>query len=202
MKVKELRERTGKCSSATRAGKRCAKSAGWGTEHPGTGPCKLHGGNTPTVVKGTQVVLAQAAVETYGLPREIDPFTALAEELARTAGHVAWLGQQVAKLEEAEVVGPVGTEGTDAESGLQHHPRGEASVWVRLYQEERKHLTDVASTCIKCGLDAKRVELAQQQGQLLATVIQGVLGELKIDPAKAAPVVRKHLTLVAGEMAA
>lgn len=26
----------------------CGKTAGWGTDHPGFGNCKLHGGSTPT----------------------------------------------------------------------------------------------------------------------------------------------------------
>lgn len=29
----------------------CRHEAGWGTDHPGFGPCKLHGGCTPTLVK-------------------------------------------------------------------------------------------------------------------------------------------------------
>lgn len=28
-------------------GERCRRPAGWGTEHPGWGRCKLHGGSTP-----------------------------------------------------------------------------------------------------------------------------------------------------------
>ena len=33
-----------KCGAKTRAGTPCQQPAGWGTEHPGTGRCKLHGG--------------------------------------------------------------------------------------------------------------------------------------------------------------
>lgn len=36
-----------KCGKKNRAGGPCAKPAGWGTDHPGVGPCKLHGGATP-----------------------------------------------------------------------------------------------------------------------------------------------------------
>lgn len=32
------------CGAKTRAGTPCEQPAGWGTEHPGTGRCKLHGG--------------------------------------------------------------------------------------------------------------------------------------------------------------
>jgi len=33
-----------KCGARTRAGKPCKRPAGWATDHPGEGRCKLHGG--------------------------------------------------------------------------------------------------------------------------------------------------------------
>lgn len=35
------------CGAKTRSGGRCRKTAGWGTDHPGTGKCRLHGGASP-----------------------------------------------------------------------------------------------------------------------------------------------------------
>ncbi|HDR3524336.1 HGGxSTG domain-containing protein [Bacillus cereus group sp. MYBK12-2] len=32
------------CGAKTRDGKKCKRPAGWGTDHPGSGRCKLHGG--------------------------------------------------------------------------------------------------------------------------------------------------------------
>jgi hypothetical protein len=37
---------TGTCGAKTRDGTPCAHPAGWGTDHPGVGRCKLHGGST------------------------------------------------------------------------------------------------------------------------------------------------------------
>jgi hypothetical protein len=173
---------TGKVVPAT-----CQKTAGWGTDHPGIGRCRLHGGAAPSHSKNAQVVVAKEAVETYGLPREIDPQEALIEELARTAGHVGWLGQKVKELEEPEMYGPVGAE---------TYPRAEPHVWIRLYQEERKHLANVASTCIKAGIEERRVQIAESQGLLLARVIDAVLKELKVPPDKARPILRRHLSAV------
>ena len=34
------------CGAKTRAGTACKKTAGWGTDHVGTGRCKLHGGKS------------------------------------------------------------------------------------------------------------------------------------------------------------
>lgn len=35
------------CGAKTKAGTPCRREAGWGTDHPGQGRCKLHGGATP-----------------------------------------------------------------------------------------------------------------------------------------------------------
>lgn len=35
------------CGAKTRSGGKCKRPAGWGTEHPGDGRCKLHGGASP-----------------------------------------------------------------------------------------------------------------------------------------------------------
>lgn len=46
-KRKRTRVALPKCGKATREGAKnpkCGRPCGWGTDHPGTGPCKLHGG--------------------------------------------------------------------------------------------------------------------------------------------------------------
>jgi len=88
-----------RCSAQTRGGEPCKKARGWGTGHVGFGRCRLHGGLSPSGIKAAGVQQARLAVRAYGLPREVDPHSALLEELHRTAGHVAWLGSQVAGLD-------------------------------------------------------------------------------------------------------
>lgn len=148
----------------------------------------------PTHVKAAHLVEAAQAVEQYGLPREINPHDALLEELARTAGHVDWLRMQVGDLKDDELTGPVGQSGP-SESGGVHHPHIERSIWIELYQDERKHLVQVSATCIKVGIEERRVHLAEQQGQIIATVIKGVLSDLNISAEQAGPIVRKHLAM-------
>jgi hypothetical protein len=82
-----------------RANEYCEQAPGWGTNHPGIGRCKWHGGAAPNYEQKVTHLRAAAAVEVYGLPRDIDPHDALLEELARTAGHVDWLRVQVGNLE-------------------------------------------------------------------------------------------------------
>ena len=46
--VKSSKADKPKCGRKKKQGPgHCARPAGWGTDHPGEGPCKLHGGKTP-----------------------------------------------------------------------------------------------------------------------------------------------------------
>lgn len=195
-------EAAGKCGAATRKGGTCKLPAGHRTNHPGIGRCSKHGGNTPNQVKSAQQEIARREVVALGLPREVDPHTALLEELARTAGHVQWLVEKVREEGEHRLVGPVGTEGVDDKTGLVHHVEAQPSVWARMLAEERKQLTAVATACVKAGIEERRVRIAEQQGQLIAQVLTAVLNELNVPAEKARPVVRKHLTALAGGVAA
>lgn len=145
----------------------CRLPAGWGTEHVGIGRCKLHGGTTPAQVKHVNGQKAAAAVVTFGLPVDVDPQTALLEEVHRTAGHVAWLGQKVAELDEADL------------KQLDMSERFEKpAVWVEMYERERAHLVKVAATCISAGIAERQVRLAEDQGRQLADVLRNVIGDV------------------------
>jgi len=166
----------------TRDGDPCIKPAGWGTEHAGIGRCKFHGGSTPSHVAAARKAMAQQSVATLGLPRDVDPQQALLEEVHRTAGHVAWLSDLVGDLDPLDL--------SDGEG---------FSVWVRLYQAERKHLVEVTKAAIACGLAAREVELAEREGALLAQVILRILSDLELSDIQremAPGVVRRHLTAV------
>ncbi|MEU8199505.1 hypothetical protein AB0C10_37550 [Microbispora amethystogenes] len=152
----------------------CHRPAGWGTDHPGTGRCKLHGGATPNHGTAARQEQARRAVVTYGLPREIDPAAALLEEVHRTAGHVAWLNARVSEMEEADLVWGV-TEEVDKSSGefpgTDTTKAAKPNVWLELYRQERKHLVDVSAAAVRAGVDAALVRLTEQQGAILAGVV-------------------------------
>ena len=132
-----------------------------------------------------QQVRAEQAVAAYGLPREIDPAAALLEEVHRTAGHVAWLAAKVAEQQEDDLVWGLVEEAdkTATETpgrDILHAAR--PSVWLDLYQRERKHLVQVSKTALDAGINERLVHLAEQQGNMLAEVIRrsadGLLAEL------------------------
>lgn len=199
-----------KCGGKRRgegAGKLCTRPAGWGTDHPGTGRCKLHGGSTKSHVIASQRALAEKAVATFGLPREIDPRDALLEEVYRTAGAVDWLQQQVQALAAEDVVWGK-TEEVDKQAGefpgVDTRRAAEVNLWVQLWQRERAHLVRVSKEAIGAGLEERRVRLAEQQGAMLAGVIKAILGDLDLSPeqqAKVATVVPMRLRAISGGVA-
>lgn len=185
----------GKRRAADSGGAPCTRPAGWGTDHAGTGRCKLHGGSTPSHVQAGQKAMAAAAVETFGLPREVDPRDALLEEVYRTAGAVDWLTLKVRELQSADVVW-----GKAEESADDVKYKAGVNVWIQLQQSERAHLVRVCKEAINAGIEERKVRLAEQQGSMLAGVIKAILGDLELSPeqaAKVSTVVPRHLRSVA-----
>jgi hypothetical protein len=162
------------------------------------GRCKLHGGANPDYASEVHRLRAIQAVKKYALPVPVDPHTALIKELERTHGLVLFLEYKVNNLEDegpqVNMVGPVG-------GGQGAIPEYKPSVWYQMFCAERKHLEDVAKSCIQAGIEERRVQLAESQGQMIAQVLQAVLGELKIPDSQADKVpglVGKHLRLIQG----
>ena len=68
---------------------------------------------------------------------------------------------------------------------------------LRLMDSE---LEVVAKEAINCGIEERRVRLAEQQGAMLAGAIKAILGDLDLSPeqaAKVSVVVPRHLRAVA-----
>lgn len=191
-----VRPKGKKCGARKRDGSgTCQLAAGMGTDHVGFGKCKFHGGNSPALKKAAakeEVAERMRGIGQEG--RDITPGIALLEEVRRSAGIVDWLNG---------VIGSWETQ-TDEERRQLFMQLGEQgfqkSTWIKLYQDERKHLAQVAKMALDAGVAERQVRLAEEQGQLIAFVIRSVLDDLKLTPeqrAVSAGVVRKHLTLVA-----
>lgn len=187
-----------------------AKSTGKPCTRPavkGASRCRFHGGAAPQVKAAAerriQTAVAEKAVATFGLPREIDPRDALLEEVYRTAGAVDWLHQQVQALQAEQVVWGK-TEAVEKQAGefpgVDTKHAAEVNVWVQLWRAERAHLVKVAKEAIGAGLEERKVRLAEQQGAMLASVIKAILGDLDLTPeqqTKVATVVPMRLRAVA-----
>lgn len=162
----------------------CTRPPGWGTDHAGSGRCKLHGGCAPSGRVAAMNEQARKAVETYGLPRDISPTDALLEEVRYSAGHVAWLRAKVAEIEADDLVWGK-TEEVDKNAsefaGTDTTHAAAVNVWLDLYFRERKHLLDLTKTAISVGIEERRVRLAEAQGSLMNDVIRRILARLSLN---------------------
>lgn len=161
----------------------CTQVAGWGTTHVGEGPCKLHGGSTWSVSKGSHLRLVekriQAQMATYGVPLEVSPTDALLSVVHRTAGHVKWLADCIAELDPEVLtwgVTQVKTGGHDGGTTEAAEPH----VLLKLYQQERDRLIKASAEAIRCGIEERRVKLAEAQGALVAQAVRAILGDLHL----------------------
>lgn len=188
-----------RCTSHNRLGKPCGRQPIMGGF-----VCPTHGGRAPRVkaaaARRLQLEAATQAAATLGLPIDISPSEALLAEVQWTAGHVAWLRARVQALGEAEpgpegqgmrhplIWGQTGHQTTvgGPNAGTVTTQESKPSVWYELYERERRHLVAVCGATLKAGVEARRVQLAEDQGALVARVINAVLGELQLSEAQKA----------------
>lgn len=175
------------CGGKKRQGEgTCTRPAGWGTPHPGTGRCKLHGGSLPGSVKGARRIQAEQAVAAYGLPVDVDPMVAILQEVARTNGHVLWLHRLIGAMDADSLVGD-----------------GSISPWLELYQRERRHLAAVSRDARSLGIEQTKLDLIVSYQTGVVDLLERVLRDLGHDPdtPEVSRVVLAHLEQVAGQAA-
>jgi hypothetical protein len=178
-----------RCAAHRRDGRPCRS-------HPvdGADKCRLHLGKK--LEQHRQKVAAIKAVQTYGLPAEVDPHDALLEEVHRTAGHVRWLGQIVGELDQGDLVWGVAQEKTGGDD-WGTTSKAAPNVWLELYHRERQHLVKVAKAAIDAGIDERRVQLAEEQGRVIVDVLRATLTDLGVDVTPdVAATVGRHLRAV------
>ena len=151
--------------------------------------CLTHGGGAPQVRAAAerrgQERAALVALESFGLPVEVDPHTALLQDLHRTAGAVAWLGAIVADIGQADVVWGRTREKTGGDDAGTTHEAG-VNTWIKLWQEERRHLVAVSSACVKAGIEERRIRVVEAQAVLLAGTVSRILDRLGLSESQRA----------------
>lgn len=189
---------TALCGAKRRQGEEgatCRRPAGWGTDHVGTGPCKLHGGSTPAHRTAAAVTQAKRDVVLFGARRDIHPAEALLELVQWTAGEVDYWRSRVRQLDEEQLtwgVTKVKEEGHDKGTTYEAKP----NIAYAMLREASDRLERYAASALKAGVDERRVRVAEQQGTQLLAVLIGCLTELGHDVSpgsEAARIVLKHL---------
>lgn len=171
----------------------CGMKAGYKTDHWGFGPCAAHMGATPSVAKSSYKIMARA----MGAPRKIHPAEAMAEQIASTAGLVAWLEQKVGEFRFKEVT-KLDDDGVETEQFMTPNQHS----WFKIYQEERDRLVRFSEIAIRAGLAERSVRLAEQQGAQMVGAINEILAALQLteDQARLIPhVVPRALRAIAME---
>lgn len=168
----------------------------------------MHGASSPQAKRKAAERIAtqraEAAVVTYGLPRDVAPDVALLEEVARTAGHVDWLAGVVREFEADDLVwGRTRRDeiGASEFDGVNVTEQAAPNVWLELYHRERAHLVKVCAAAIGAGIAERQVRIAERQGALIADLLRAVFADLELGLSegqrKAAPgVVRRHLAVL------
>lgn len=199
-----------KCGAKTRAGGVCGQAAGRGTDHPGIGPCKLHGGSMTVHRQRARRIALEQAARDAGVPSGRDPAEGLLEELEHTRGELEWLRALIIAEIEAgggssdgvfrgtmlirEVSGPDGTTVTN-EVG----PR--LSERMRAYERWKNLYVRQVGVALAHGLAERQIEIAERNaetlGQLVAVALDaaGIHGEARVSAIAAA---RERFVLLHG----
>ena len=136
---------------------------------------------------------------------DIDPAKALLDEISWTHAHVQWLRAKVQELGTEELVwgqtqtdkgiGPQGPVDTATEKAA-------PNVWYALYMAEREHLVKVSAAALRAGIEERRIRIAEDQGNMVAAVLQRILAALNLSPeqwAEVPTIVPRELRALATE---
>lgn len=170
--------------------------------------CKVHGGSSRHVKAKAEkrVVEAEAGrhLETlaWSLGEYVpdsDPGEVILEQIGWRVGHVRWLRARAQAVDpDALTWGRTKDKVGGQDGGVTFEAKPNA--WVVLYFEQARELERLCVEAVRCGLEERRVRLAEQQADQWVRLIDGVLSELGHDPddPRTARVVERHLRLVAG----
>lgn len=170
----------GRCGAKTRAGTPCRTPAGWGTAHPGTGACRKHGGgNFPQQqIRHEQLLAARAVADIaarWEIPDEVTPLDFFAAELRRTAAAVAFLDERVQEHTDTQMVFGTTKVTRSEKDGTSTTVEARPSVWVQLWQTERRHGIAVAKAAAEIGFEDRVVRLEEAKVVLLAQVVEAAI---------------------------
>jgi len=165
------------CGAKKRSnGKKCRAYAGQGTDHPGTGPCKFHGGSTRNHKTKAAKLEARARMIAMGAPQRISPAQGALGALHITAGFISWLHFE-----------------------LQNNPdlsEAEQRQLALIEADERERLAKFSKLCSDMGVAERAQRLREAQTAQVRELINAVIKDLKLNKSqidKVGPSLRKHI---------
>lgn len=175
-----------RCTATNSRGEQCKN-----TSIPGGNVCRYHGGAAPQVINAAERRFEEArarlaAEQVLGSAVVgCSPYEVLQDALDRAQQMVLFYRSKVIEVgleSPSKLVSGVtrikSKEG--AQEGLERTVETVPNVWLRLLGEAEKHVVWVASKMIEAGVSERRVMLAEEQGAILADVIERVLDRLSL----------------------
>lgn len=173
------------CGRSKRNGDPCLQEAGAGTDHPGHGACRWHGGTSPSgeaEARGIELVHVSR-------PVAVDPGQAVQGALHAAAGELAYATLRVSQLREDQLV-QMGAFG----------PYRHAWWDIKVKAEER--IVKFAKVAADMGIDAAKLEIARAQTAMMGSFIEAVARRLKLTDEQRrelGPAIREELAVIAGK---
>jgi hypothetical protein len=164
----------------------CMKKAGWGTDHPGIGSCRYHGGDSPQHRAGIE---RRKQILFMGRPKDISALDAIVWAITITAGEVEFLSSQIAEI-------------NDKKDWIELTIQGkQLHVFQRARADAMDRLVRYSKDAISLGLAERTVRMAEQFGATIARLLEGIQKDLDLSPSQRSVwpvVVRKHLIMLEG----
>lgn len=153
-----------RCPARNLNGRMCSHRAGQGTTHPGYGTCIWH--------KGAQqhVEEAWAMAQEIAAERDITPHEALLGLVRTAAARAAWTDNIVFQRLRDHV----------DDGGDPLKPPQDLVPWLRQSREERKLASMTAKQAVDAGVMVALERRLDLEGELVATVLGGVLDSLNL----------------------
>jgi hypothetical protein len=154
------------CNSLKKNGERCRNFAGRGTPHLGYGACSYHLGNSPNHIASAERAAVAKRMLHFGGELDLEPADALLWTLRLSAGHVAFVKDELAAMTDDERLSFKG------------------QVLSRIYAEERDRTARIAKAALDAGVAERMVRLAENYGEAIALLISGILSDLRLTTAQ------------------
>lgn len=162
------------CGANKRQGEgTCTRPPGWGTDHAGWGPCKLHGGGSPDVAG---LVIEQQGRELFGkIAPEVVPVDNPLAAYAEFAGRVvAWMQLMDSLLGELSSV-----EVTTAAQGEQ------VRATVQAFERSMDRVNTVLASYARLNIDTRLASITEQQAKTVMRAVEAVIVLLAADERQA-----------------
>ncbi|MFE2407109.1 hypothetical protein ACFXDE_02060 [Kitasatospora sp. NPDC059408] len=170
------------CGAKTRqegSAEHCGLPAGWGTDHPGVGRCKLHGGNTSGQRVQAAHTIAEREVRKVLAELDVEPIDDPLTALAQLAGQVVAWQQAI-----AEIVNRLGSDVRYEGAAGAEQLRAEVS----LYERAMDRTNTVLSTIARLDIDGRLARIEEAKAQLLMDAVQAGLTAIGVTSEQATTV--------------